>query len=111
MFHLDPAPTFTADAALSVPGQAEPARLTIHWKHLSRDKLTEWIDALSASKLSDVDGLAQVIAGWEGVVDQQGQEVPYSIDRLRALLCGYHIAGAELVRAYVRALTESRVGN
>lgn len=111
MFKIDPEPTFSAEAALTVPGQAEPARLTIHWKHLSRDQLVEWIDGLAEIRLGDVDGLALVVAGWEGVVDQQGQAVPFTKDRLRSLLWSYHAAGAELVRAYVRALTESRLGN
>lgn len=111
MFKIDPAPTFRAEVSLSAPGQTEPNRLSIEWQHLDRKQLTEWIDALAAAQLSDVDGLAQVIAGWDGVVDHQGQNVPYSKDRLQALLCAYHAAGAELVRGYVRALTESRVGN
>lgn len=111
MFQLDPEPLFTAEAALTVPGQTEPARLTLRWRHLSRASLKAWIDALADGQLGDVDGLARVIAGWEGVVDAQGQEVSFTPDRLRSLLGDYHAAGAELVRAYVRALTESRLGN
>jgi hypothetical protein len=111
MFRIDPEPTFAADAALTAPGQADPAILPIRWKHLRRDDLKKWIDALASSDLSDVDGLAEVIAGWDGVVDAQGKEVPFSREALRELLGAYHTAGAELVRAYVRALTESRLGN
>jgi len=110
MFKIDPEPTFTAEVELSVPGQPA-ALLSVRWKHLTRDKLREWIDGLADLKLSDVDGLDFVIAGWDGVIDQQGQDVPYSKDRLRSLLGSYHAASAELVRAYVRALTESRLGN
>lgn len=111
MFKLVPNPTFTADAAISVPGQAEPARLRMEWRHRSRAELQSWLDQLADKQTDEVDGLDLVIVGWDGAEDQDGETVPYSKERLRQILENYPAAGADLVRSYVRALTESRLGN
>lgn len=141
MFKIVPDPTFSAHAALTVPGEDKPVQLVIVWRHSDRHGLQQWLDDLSPQKppaaadgaepplppqppppkllppkllppkLSDVDGLAAVIADWDGVYDEEGNAVPFSKEMLRKLLDAYHNAGAELVRAYVRALTESRLGN
>ncbi len=111
MFRIIPKPTFTAAAPITVPGEPAPVPITIEWRHLDRDKLQQWLDDLAARKLSDVDGLALVIVQWSGVCDEAGLTVPFSPGVLRQILTAYHSAGAELVRAYVAALTESRLGN
>lgn len=110
MFHIDPQPTFTAPVKLSAPGQpAETIQIT--WWHKGRKAMKDWLDAFSDGSLTDADGLAEVIAGWDGIVDSFGQPVPFSREALAKLLDAYQTAGAELVRAYVGALTESRLGN
>jgi len=133
MFKIVPDPTFRAPAALTVPGKDKPVQVVIEWRHRDRHGLQQWLDDLSPQKppaaadgaqppqplppkllppkLSDVDGLAAVIADWDGVCDEEGNAVPFSKEVLRKVLDAYHNAGAELVRAYVRALTESRLGN
>lgn len=127
MFKIVPDPTFRAPAALTVPGKDKPVQLVIEWRHRDRNGLQQWLDDLSPQKppatadgeppkllppkLSDVDGLAAVIADWDGVCDEEGNAVPFSKEILGKVLDAYHNAGAELVRAYVRALTESRLGN
>ena len=127
MFKIVPDPTFRAAAALTVPGQNQPVQVIIEWRHRDRRGLQQWLADLSPQKpqatadgdppeplpprLSDVDGLAAVIADWQDVCDAEGNPVPFSKAALRQLLDAYHNAGAELVRAYVRALTESRLGN
>jgi len=127
MFKIVPDPTFRAAAELTVPGKDKPVRVVVEWRHRDRNGLQQWLDDLSPQKppatadgeppkllppkLSDVDGLAAVIADWQDVCDPEGKPVPFSKAALRQLLDAYHNAGAELVRAYVRGLTESRLGN
>jgi hypothetical protein len=111
MFKIVPDPTFTADAQITVPGQAEPARLRIEWRHKSRKELQAWLDQLADRETDEAAGLDLVIVGWEGVEDQNGETVPYSKERLRHILENYPAAGADFVRSYVRSLTESRLGN
>lgn len=111
MFSIDPSPTFASQVKLTRPGDAPAGQITITWRHMGREQLREWLDAMADSSLSDVDGLLKAIAGWDGVVDKLDQTVEFSRAALARLLDAYQTAGAELVRAYVTALTESRLGN
>lgn len=109
MFKLNPAPEFEAPVQLTVPGNPEPEVVRFTFKHKTAEGLANWYAA--NEKASARDGLAEVIVGWSGVVDDDGVEVTYSKELLTRLLHGYPAAAAEIVRGYVLALTESRAKN
>lgn len=109
MFNLNPNPTFSAVTPITVPGVDQPAMLTIVWRHKGRADLKAWIDTLG--KVSDEQALLQVIADWEGVVDDNRLPVPFGRGALADLLDAYPASGGELCTSYLRALTESRLGN
>jgi hypothetical protein len=109
MFNLVPNPTFTAEAPITLPGAAEPAMLLVEWRHRGRFELKAWLDSLSGT--ADVEALMQAMVGWENVVDGTGKPVDFSLAALTDLLDAYPPAGGELCQAYVKALTESRLGN
>jgi len=113
---IKPPITFTDVAELSVPGQADKARLLITWRHLDRRTLRAWIDQANAPTddpvQRDVEWLDQVIHSWpEGPCDEKGQPVPYGRDALRDLLVAYPGSGGELYQAYMRALHQGREKN
>jgi hypothetical protein len=110
MFTLTPNPTFTTDVNLTVPGAAEPVKLTVTFRHKGRKSLADWIKrpkvmADAGSPVNDAQYLNEIIAGWEG------PDQPYSIEALDELLDAYQPSGQELFEAYVHALTESRAKN
>lgn len=109
MFRIIPQPTFAAAAKISVPGEASPGILNIEWRHQGRAALKRWIESLAGA--SDSQALLQVIADWQGVVDEAGQPVAFTAPALEALLDAFPAAGSELCRCYLQALTESRLGN
>lgn len=109
MFKIAPAPTFQSAAKVTVPGQAAPALLNIEWRHKGRAALRRWIDSLGGE--DSISALMEVIAGWEGVGDDDGEPLPFCSDALAILLDAYPASGTELCRAYIEALTESRLGN
>lgn len=109
MFKLVPAPVFEAPVPLTVPGLDVPETIRIKFRHKSAQGLAAWFEDNKAG--SAVDGLDQVIESWSGVVGADGAEVPYSREMLDRLLYGYPMAAGEIIRAYTRALTESRVKN
>lgn len=113
---IKPPITFADVAEISVPGAAEPARLTILWRHKDRRALRAWMDAANAPTddplARDAAWLDEVIQDWpEGPQDEAGKAVPYSRAALQELLAAYPGAGGDLYAAYMRALHRGREKN
>jgi len=106
-FVLDPAPLFASGARLSLPGGGE-SRLPVTWRHQKRSALQGWIERVGRD--GELSALCEVIDDWR-VVDSSGAAIPFGSETLAQLLDVYPAAGGELCRAYVEALTESRLGN
>lgn len=107
MFHIDPAPTFTASVPLSRPGLAQPIEVQITFKHKNRVEMTAWV-AKNAGTTDDVQVLGEVIESWSGLLDAEGKDVPYSVTALSRLLTNYSPARGEIFRAYLSELTEAK---
>lgn len=109
MFRLNPNPTFKAQVALSIPGQATPLEITVEFRHKTATALQDWRSR--AKGRTDVDNVAEIIAGWDGVFADDGTPVPYSATALATLLDNYSAAKWELVAAYHAELTEAKQKN
>ena len=125
MFNIVPSPTFEGAVAITVPGADSPATLRVTWRHKGRKALSAWLRATAtivpaatapvlpgqAQSPGDAAWLGEVITAWAGPVDEAGAAAPYSEAALAALLDAYPAAGAELLAAYLSAMTESRAKN
>jgi hypothetical protein len=109
MIKLTPNPTFPVDIELPVPGEAEPGKLTLHVRWMSRTDRQAWFEA--AKQKEDADALHEVLAGWEGPVDESGAPVPYTLDALKALLNNYEKVTDRVVKAIAQGYREGRVKN
>lgn len=109
MFKLNPKPTFTAPVALSVPGLSEPLEVLFTFRHKGKEALAKWV--ATASQKLDAEALSEVVCGWAGVKDEDGQDVPYTLTALSALLENYPASQGEVFRAYLRELTEAKRKN
>jgi hypothetical protein len=103
MFKITPKATFTAAVALSVPGEAVLARISVDYKHLSKKAVKAYFEGLEGK--TDAEALGEIITGWDGV-DQ-----PYSREALDALIDNYPAAAGELFEAFRRELLEARQKN
>lgn len=104
-----PNPTFRARVAFTVPGEPN-ATVEFSFRHKSPKALAAWHAAFAEK--TPAEALSEVIERWvSGVVDDQGDEVPYTPDTL-ALFLGAHAPRAEeLLEAYLREVFESRLKN
>lgn len=110
MFKMtQPPATFVAEAKFTVPGTTELAAFDAEWRYKSKEDLQAWIKTRDG--VDHLDSLAEVMAGWSGVVDTDDQPLPFSRKALAGLLNTYPAAGRDLVGAYIGALFESRLGN
>lgn len=108
--------TFLGDVKIPVPGESEPAILTVRFKHKNKHELRKW--TLSATtdfeniEERDADYLMEVIDGWVvGPEDENGRMIPFSREALISVLSEYHGAGAAFFDGYMTALHRGRLGN
>lgn len=103
MFKLQPNPTFTARAEISVAGEAKPAQIEAEFKHLGREALRAYFEALDGK--SDLDALAEILVGWKGV------DEPYSVAALEVLLDNYPSAALGFFDAFRREALGAKAKN
>lgn len=108
MIRLIPNPTFKARVRFTQPG-ADDALVEFEFRHKAPAALADWWAAASARPVHEA--LAEVIVGWSGVHDDQGNDVGFSAEVLAVFLAGHAPRGRELLSAYLRELTESRQKN
>lgn len=101
-FSLAVAPTFRAEVEITPPGAGPLLKLPVVFRHQPKAKLRTWIDALPTRPAGE--SLAEVIESWEA-------DKPYSAEALAELVENYPAPADELIRGYLRALTESRAKN
>jgi hypothetical protein len=108
MFKLQPAPMFDATVQISVPG-GPAAPLRLRFRHLGKSAVQAWV--ASAKDQADAAFLMRVVAGWEGVQDAAGADVPFTEQAFAQLLDAYAASGREIFNAYLRELAEGRAKN
>ncbi len=106
MFKLQPNPTFKVDVSIPVPG-GKAGKVTILFKHKGKKALQEFFESLQSEgeQRTDVDALADLVAGWEGVDDK------FSEENLGLLLDAYPGAAMALFDAYRTEVLEARAKN
>jgi hypothetical protein len=109
MFKLAPCPEFTADVPTTRPGEDKPGTLRLRFRHKSRQEYRDWLAKHSDSDV--VDGLLEAVCGWDGVEDDEGNQVPFSREAFARLLDLFPASAIDILKAYGRALHESRTGN
>lgn len=109
VFRLQPSPTFEGVAQIVVPGADKAHPLRLVFRHKGRRELLAWHD--SATTRLDAELLCEVVAGWSGVSDQAGADVPYSTEAFAALLDAYPAAASNIYDAYMEALKGARRKN
>ena len=60
--------------------------------------------------ISDVSVADEVLIGWSGIVDEDGQEVPYS-EGMKAHLLEVPLMAAALIQSFFESLTDQKIKN
>jgi hypothetical protein len=109
MFKLNPNPTFECAVPLSVAGIPEPVELRVTFKHKNKTAIDAWMK--NAGAKDDTTLLSEVLVGWSGVQDDNGEDVPFSTSALRDLLENYPASNGEFFTTYLRELREAKRKN
>lgn len=105
MFKIQQNPEFSHKVKVRVPvdGGFADQELTVRYA------VRNWDDVVALDH-DPAEQVRFVMIGWEGVVDEAGNEVPYS-DEAREMLISQVYARVAIVRAYIDALVPARRGN
>lgn len=105
-----PNPVFIAPVPFTVAGENEPTVVQFEFRHKSPEALKAWISGFGSRDTATA--LAEVVVGWTSdVVDEQGQPLPFTLETFRRFLSAHGPRAEDLLRAYLRELTESRQKN
>jgi hypothetical protein len=86
-----------SDATVSVlvPGHKKPQEFTATFEVMKHDEYRERTEGRS----DDLGLLKSVVIGWDGVEDENGNDVPFSEEAL-AQMCEYTFVRTAFLRAY-----------
>jgi bacterioferritin (cytochrome b1) len=104
MFKIIPNPTFVGIAKIAAPG-GEVLDLRIVFKHRTVTQLQEFLAEAAKNERSDVDGLLEIVEGWEEV------DAPFSREALAQILDNYHDVVTPVMNAFFEAIRGAKEGN
>lgn len=115
MFKLNAAPIFTVDVSLTTPG-ADSQTLKLAFRHKRKTELKDYIARVEAAQAANdseaTDKLAlEAVSGWNGAIGASGAVTEFSPEAFREMCEEYPMASAEIIRAYLAAITEGRAKN
>jgi hypothetical protein len=102
MLKIAPSPTFVASVAIPVPG-GDAQLVNFTFNHMGKAALKAWIEA--ARDREDIDSLASIVAGWDGI------DAEFSMENLAALLDAYPSAAIAVLESYVGELGKAAAKN
>lgn len=112
MFKLNPAPSYLWPVTVELPAETggiyEKHTFDGMFKRLPQERL----DAIFGKTSDDNDTtvISEVLVGWEGVVGDDGQPVPFSPSNLRQLLQVQGVRAA-IVAAWLQSLVGAKQKN
>ena len=91
-------------------GRFEKQTFDAEFKRLPQSRIEQVIERSNTDTIKDAEFAREVIAGWKGVTDAKGADVPYSNEALGKLLDVPLVAGA-IVQAFFASLTGAKRKN
>lgn len=103
MLKINPNPQFSVDVKLTEPGTENPAIVKIIFRYKNRDEMIDFSERTKGKPIEDV--LCEIIHGWEGI------DADCNAENIAMLAKNYIPAGLEILNAYYKELSASRVKN
>ena len=118
-FVLKQSATYLWPVTLRLPvdgGRYEKQTFDAQFRRLSQSRINEIQDLVRAKQrgddveLTDQSVADEVLAGWDGVQDDDGEDVPYS-EAAKAEMLGIASVASSIVVAYFESVTGNKVKN
>lgn len=105
-----PNPVFIAPIPFTVAGEEEPTVVEFEFRHKSPEALKAWVAGFGSRDTATA--LGEVVVRWTGgVEDESGEPVIFTTENFRRFLAAHGPRSEDILRGYIRELTESRQKN
>lgn len=91
-------------------GRVEKQTFDGIFKRVSQTRLGEIQKAIEANEMRDIDLAREMLIGWKGVIDSDGEEVPFS-ESARDQLLDIPMVAAAVVIAFMQSITGAKRKN
>ena len=88
-FKLDQQGTYKWPVTVEVPvddGRHDKQKFDGEFKRITQSRIREMGQLIETGDLTDVDLVKEVLVGWDGIEDDQGNELKFSQSKLKQLL-------------------------
>lgn len=112
MFKIVQNPSYTWPVTVEIPGdggKTEKATFDAEFKRLTASRVDEIRQSVERGEMRDVDLAREVLVGWSGIVDGDGQ-VPYS-ESARDQLLDIPMVATAIVMALLGSISGARRKN
>jgi len=113
MFVISQKQTYTWPIAVEFPidgGKTDRQTFDGEFRRMSQSRINEIRDRIEKSEITDVELATEVLAGWNGVNDGNGDAVPFS-EGARDQLLDVPLVAAAIVMAWLQSLTGAKRKN
>lgn len=112
-FVLKQSDTYSWPVTFEVPtdgGRHERQTFDGEFKRLPQSRIREMGKLIETNDTTDMEVASEVLVGWSGITDDQGQDVPFSQKALEQLL-EVPLLATQVVAAYFQSLSGAKRKN
>jgi hypothetical protein len=113
MFVISQKASYTWPVTVEFPtdgGKTDRQTFDAEFKRLTQTRINEIRAAIEANATTDTELAREVLVGWEGVTDGNGEAVPFS-ERSRDQLLDVPLVSAAVIYAWLGSLTGAKRKN
>jgi hypothetical protein len=103
MLKIQANPTF--NSRVEIPTPEGPVAIKMVFKHMDTDAYNEFIKREATLQRSNEDAIMDIAEGWSGVDGE------FTRENVATLCKQYHAAAGVIVEAFIKDLTQARLGN
>lgn len=103
MLKINPAPEFKVEVKLTEPGKTDTTTIGITFRYKNRDEMIDFGSRTQDKPIAEA--LAEIVSGWTGI------DVDCTAENIALLVKNYLPSGMEILNAYYREMSASRVKN
>jgi hypothetical protein len=106
-------PTYHWPVSVEFPvdgGKFDKEVFDAEFKRLPQDRLREIGEKIEAGSILDTELLDQVLTGWSGILDETGNEVPFS-EASRQKILNIPLVASAIVAAWLESLAKGKRKN
>lgn len=113
MFKISQSPSYYWTVHFSFPsekGGFEKANFDCLFKRLTQTRINEIISMAGSGEITDAKIAQEIVQGWRGITDSNGEEVPFSQSALDQLL-DVPMMATSISSSFIESLSDARRKN